>query len=65
MFADSLLDSALISRLDDSDFFFRAGATGCRAAHGSTSLYRRFAVTAPDATGGDWTTTVARTCAQD
>src|SRR3989442_6758704 len=58
-------DQPLSSRLDDSDFFFRAGATGCRAAHGSTSLYRRLAITAPDATGGDWTTTIARTCAQD
>src|SRR5207244_449095 len=58
-------DQPLSSRLDDSDFFFCAGATGCRAAHGSTSLYGRLAVAAPDATGGDWTTTIARTCAQD
>src|SRR6266566_1343417 len=58
-------DQPLASWLDDSDFLFHAGIAGRGGAHGSTSLYGRFAVAAPDATGGDWTTTIARTCAQD
>src|SRR5213593_3740586 len=52
-------DQPLASWLDDSDFLFHAGVAGRGGAHGSTSLYGRFAVAAPDATGGDWTTTGA------
>src|SRR5437016_12061975 len=58
-------DQPLASWLDDSDFLFHAGIAGRGGAHGSTSLYGRFAVAAPDAADGDWTTTIAGTAAED
>jgi len=39
-------DQPLASWLDDSDFLFHAGIAGRGGAHGSTSLYGRFAVAA-------------------